>query len=140
MVTPAAVPAAMVSGKCMLIGAVMVRCSNYVALTIMRLVSVEMVERLLSALRQRSVVSVMRVITIVDVTVKSCMAVKPRTCTDKDTAHKPVGSIVSIRCAVIRCIVKVTIGANRRHSDANHNLRFSWGRHAQQCHRKCCEY
>jgi hypothetical protein len=74
-------PAAMlatppISWKGVFTGCIMASVA-YVTLPIPRLVSVEVVEPLLPALRQRSSVTVLRIIAVVDVAVKAVMAVKP---------------------------------------------------------------
>jgi hypothetical protein len=99
----------------------------YMALSIPRLVPVEVVELLLPAPRQRSTVTVMRVIAVVDVAVEAVRSVKPGASSKKHPANKPVGSIVAIRSTFIWLIVEVPIRAHRRHSDADGNLRRPQG-------------
>jgi hypothetical protein len=95
----------------------------YMALSIPRLVPVEVVELLFSALRQRSTVTVVRVITVVYVAVEAASAVKPGASSEKDPANKPIGPIVAVGSAVIRLIVEVPVRAHGRHSNADANLR-----------------
>jgi len=97
----------------------------YVALPVPRLVAVEVVELLLTAPWQRSVVAVTRVKAVVDVAVKAVMTMKPGACANKYATVKPIGPIVAVRGTVIRFIVEVPVGAYRRHTDADGNL--SWG-------------
>jgi hypothetical protein len=104
----------------------------YMALSIPRLVPVEVVERLRTALRQRSMVTLARVVAVVDVAVKAVWAVKPGASSKKHPANKPIGPIVAIGSAVIWLIVEVPIGARRRHSDADANLRWPQRYTAQQ--------
>jgi hypothetical protein len=98
----------------------------YVASPIPRLVSLEVVETLRPALRQRSNVTVMRIEAVVDMAVEAVWAVKPGTSSKKHPANKPIGPIVAIRSTVIRCIVEVSIRAHGSHSDvyADGNLAF----------------
>ena len=89
----------------------------YVALPIPRLVSLEVVEALRPALRQRSSVTVMRIKTVVDMAVKAVRPVKPGAGSKKHTAHKPIGPIVAVGSTVIRGIVEVPVRAHRSRSD-----------------------
>jgi hypothetical protein len=58
----------------------------YMALSISRLICVEVVEPLSAMFRQRSNVAVVRIVAVVDVAVKTVMAVEPRTCSNKHPA------------------------------------------------------
>jgi hypothetical protein len=93
-----------------------------VTLPIAGLVCVEVVELLLPAPRQRSTVTVMRIIAVVDVAVESVRAVKPGACSNKHPAGKPIGPIVAVGGAVIWRIVEVPVRAHRRHSNVDGNL------------------
>ncbi|MGA8554708.1 MAG: hypothetical protein WB630_09835 [Candidatus Acidiferrales bacterium] len=74
----------------------------YVASPIPRLVSLEVVEALCPALRQRSNVTVMRIKPVVDMAEKAVRAVKPGASSKKHPANKPIGPIVAVRSTVIR--------------------------------------
>jgi len=89
----------------------------YVALSIPRLVCVEVVEPLLAMFRQRSNVTVMRIIAVVDMAEKAATAVKPGASSNKHTANKPIGPIVAVRSTVIWGIVEVPVGTHRSRSD-----------------------
>jgi hypothetical protein len=104
----------------------------YMALSIPRLVPVEVVERLRTALRQRSMVTLARVVAVVDVAVKAASAVKPGAGSKKHPANKPIGPIVAIGSTVVGLIVEVPIRARGRHSDADGNLRRPQGYTAEQ--------
>ena len=78
----------------------------YVASPISRLVCLEVVEALRPALRQRSNVTVMRIKAVVDMAVKAAMAVKPRACSNKYSANKPIRPVVAVRSTVIWGIVE----------------------------------
>jgi hypothetical protein len=104
----------------------------YMALSIPRLVPVEVVERLRTALRQRPMVTLARVVAVVDVAIKAVRAVKPGAGSKKHPADKPIGPIVAIGSTVVWLIIEVPIGAHRRHSDADGNLRRPQGYTAQQ--------
>ena len=95
----------------------------WVAMRIMRCVGMEMVERLLSACRVRSVVAVARIVAVVDMAIKPVRTVKPGAGPDEYPANEPIGPIVAIGCAVIGSKVVVAIGAHRRHPDVDGNLR-----------------
>jgi hypothetical protein len=98
----------------------------YVASPISRLVCLEVVEALRSALRQWSSVAVMRIKPVIDMSVKAAMAVKPRTCSKKHPANKPIRPVVTIRSTVIWGIVEVSVRTHGSWSDvyANGNLRL----------------
>ena len=93
--------AAVISGQGMFAGARMGSVA-YVALRIMRLVCLEVVEGLCPARGQRSMVTVTRIIAVVDVAIKAVGAVEPGTGSDEHPAHKPIRPIVAVGRAVIR--------------------------------------
>jgi hypothetical protein len=118
--------------------AIMARVA-YVTLPIPRLVCVEVVELLLPASRQRSGVTVMRIVAVVDVAVEAVRAVKPRASANKYAAGKPIGAVVTVRSAVIRSIVEVPIGAHRRHSNVDGDLGWRHGNTAYEGNRESGE-
>ena len=91
----------------------------YVALWVMGFVSLEVVEGLGTALRHWTCVSVSRIVTIVDVTIEAAVAVVPGTGTDEYSAGEPVGTVVTVRGAGVRGVVKVPVGAYGCRSDAD---------------------
>jgi hypothetical protein len=95
-----------------------------VASPISRLVCLEVVEALRPALRQRSSVTVMRIKPVIDMSVKVAMAVKPRTCSKKHPANKPIRPVVAVRSTVIWGIVEISVRTHWSWSDvyANSNL------------------
>src|SRR5579863_1730876 len=98
----------------------------YVASPIPRFVSLEVVEALRTALRQRSSVSVMRIKAVVDMAEKAVRAVKPGASSKKHPANKPIGPIVAIRSTVVRGIIEVSIGAHGSHSDVYADGNLGW--------------
>jgi hypothetical protein len=104
----------------------------YVALPIPRFIPLEVVEPLRPALRERSGVTVARVIAVVDVAVKAAMAVEPGAGSDKHIAHEPIGPVVAVGSAVIGGIVEVPVRAYGRpaYADTDGNLgrRVGWRR------------
>jgi hypothetical protein len=100
----------------------------YVTSSIARLVCLEVVEALRPALRHRTRVTVMRIIAVVDMSVKAVVAVKPRTRSDKHPAQKPIRPVVAVRSTVIGSIVEVSVRTHGSHSDvyANLNLRLRY--------------
>jgi hypothetical protein len=109
-----------------------VTCVAYVALPIHRRVRVEVVERLLSALRHRPVVTVMRIVAIINVAVEAVMAMEPGTGSDKNSANEPIRAVIAIGSTVIRGIVKVPVRTHRRDSNVNGNLSRCHGHAAHQ--------
>jgi hypothetical protein len=91
----------------------------YVASAIPRLVCMEVVEALSPAVGQGPNVPVTRIKAIVHVAEKPVRAMKPGTGSNKHSANKPIGSVVSVGSAVIRGIVEVPIRAHRGHSDVD---------------------
>jgi hypothetical protein len=122
---------AMESGESMFAASIMGRVA-YVALPVPRFVCLEVVERLRPTLRERSSVSAMRIIAVVDVAVKAVMAVKPRTSSNEQPANEPIRPIVAVGSTVIWGIVEVPVGAHRCHSNVNGNLGRRDGCAAQQ--------
>jgi len=114
----AAAAASAISGECALIVRFMSGVAG-VALPIPRFVSLEVVEGLVSALRQRSMVTVVRVIAVVDVAVEAAMAVEPGAGSDKDSTNKPVRAIVAVGSAVVGRVVEVPVRAVRRRTDVD---------------------
>ena len=103
-----------------------------IAAAVARFVAVEVVELLRSMFRQRTMVALTRVKAVVDMAVEAVRAVEPGAGSKKHPADKPVRSVVAIRRAVIGCVVKVAVGANRSHSDADGNLRRPQGGTTEQ--------
>jgi len=98
----------------------------YVASPISRLVCLEVVEALRPALRHWSSVTVMRIKPVIDMSVKAVRAVKPRACSQKHPANKPIWPVVAVRGTVIGGVVKVSVRAHGSRSDvyANRDLRL----------------
>ena len=130
---PAVATAASISGKGVLAARFMTGVS-YVALPITRFVALEVVESLRAALGQGSMVTVVRVIAVVDVTVKAAVAMEPWAGANEDSTVEPVGAIVAVGGAIVRSVVEVAIGAPRRHSNVNAdcNLGRAQGRTTEQ--------
>jgi hypothetical protein len=97
----------------------------YVASPISRLVCLEVVEALRPALRDRSSVAVMRIKPVIDMSVKTVRAVKPRTCSKKHSANKPIRPVVAVRSTVIWGIVEVSVRTHGSWSDVYSNGNLS---------------
>jgi hypothetical protein len=97
----------------------------HVASPIARLVCMEVVEWLRPALREWAVIPVMGIEAVVYVAVKAMRSVKPGAGPDKDPAYKPVRPVVAVGGAVIRSIVKVSVGADWRHANVNADANLS---------------
>jgi hypothetical protein len=69
-----------------------------------------------------AVIAMLRMEAVVYVAVKIPGSMKPRASTNEDAARKPLWAVVAIRSAVVRWDVIITVGANRRDSDANVHL------------------
>jgi hypothetical protein len=89
----------------------------YVASAIPRLVSLEVVEALRPAPRQRSRVTMMGIKAVVDMAVKAVRAVKPGASSKKHPANKPIGPIVAVWSTVVWFIVEIPVRAYWSHAD-----------------------
>ena len=89
----------------------------YVAVTIPHLVSVEVIEGLISALRMWTDIAAMWIKAVINVAVEVVGAVEPRAGSDEYTVLEPFGTIVRIWGAIVRCEVVVAVRANRLRSD-----------------------
>jgi hypothetical protein len=96
----------------------------YVASPVSRLISLEVVEALRPVPRQWSVVTMARIKAVVDVSVKAVRAVKPWACPKKHAANKPIRPVVTVRSAVVRRVVEVSVRTHGSRPDvyANRNL------------------
>jgi len=95
----------------------------YMAMPVLRLVAMEMVERLLALSRKWSVVAVARIVSVVDMAIKSVRAVEPGASPDEQPTDKPIRPIVTIRRTLIGSIVEIAIGTNRWCPNADGYLR-----------------
>jgi hypothetical protein len=102
-------------------------CVAYVTLPIPRFVRMKVAERLFSALRHRSCVTVMRIVAVIDVAVEAARTMEPWAGSNEKTANEPIRPIVAIRSTVIRGIVEIPIRSHRRRPNANGNLSRCYG-------------
>jgi hypothetical protein len=93
-----------------------------VTLPVSRLVRMEVIERLFPAPWKRSIVTVMRIIAIVNVAVKAVRAMKPWARSDEKSTAEPIRSIVAIWRTAVGRIVEVTVWAVRSCSEVDANL------------------
>ena len=98
----------------------------YITAPISRLIALEMIESLRPAIRHRSSVPVMRIEPVIDMPVKAMRTVKPRACSKKHSAHKPIRPVVAVRSAVVRGIVKISVRAHRSYTNIYPNANLSW--------------
>jgi hypothetical protein len=117
----ATISAAMISGECVFSTRTMTGGAR-VTLSISGFVALEVVELLATASRYRSMVSVARIIPIVNVAIKAVRPMEPRTSPEKHTPDKPVRPIVAIRGTVIGSVVEIPVGAHRRYANIDGNL------------------
>src|ERR1700690_3638537 len=124
---------ASISRKCMLIARI-VTSRACVTPSIPRLVAMEVVEGCLPATRQRPVITVMRVVAVIDMAEEPTRTVEPGSSSQKQSADKPVRPVIAVRSAVVRSIVEVSVGAygGCPYVYANGNLRRSRLRKHQQ--------
>ena len=89
-----------------------------VTASITHLVSVEVIEGLISTLRMWTNVAVMWVEAVINVAEEVVGAVEPRASSEEHAAVEPLGSVVPIWGAVVRGNVVVAIRANRDYAPA----------------------
>src|SRR5258707_15511148 len=87
------------------------------------LVSMEVIEGLVSTSRKWTTVAVMWIEAVINVAVEVVGPVEPRAGSDEDAAGEPLGSVVPVWSAVVRGVVEVAIRANRRCSYIDGDLR-----------------
>jgi hypothetical protein len=85
---------------------------SYVALSIPRLVCVEVVKGLLATRRRWSGVAVPRIVAVVYVTVEAMRTVEPGASSDEDAATEPIRAIVAVGRTAIGRIVIIAIGTS----------------------------
>ena len=108
--------------------------ATYVTPSIPRLVAMEVVEGCLPATRHRPVITVMRVVAVINMPEEPTRTVEPGSSSQKHSADKPVRPVIAVRSAVVRSIVEVSVGAygGWPYVYANGNLRRSRLRTHQQ--------
>ena len=95
---------------------------SYMPLAVPRFVRVEVGEWLLPAFRDRSNVTVMRVVPVIDVAIEAMRTVEPRTGSDEDAANEPIRPIVTIGSTVVWGVVEVSVRAYWCDSNVDGNL------------------
>jgi len=102
------------------------------AAAVTHLVSVEVIEGLVSTVRMWTSVSVMWIEAVINVAVEVAGAAEPRAGSDEDAAAEPFGPVVPVWRAVVRGHIVVAIRANRFCSDVDGDLSGCRARNAQQ--------
>ena len=77
----------------------------------------------LAAAGKRAPVSEVRIVVVVDVAMKAHGSAEPRPGAIKHASAEPFGTVVAKGRALIRRVVEVSVGAYRRHSDTDADLR-----------------
>src|SRR5579862_2501946 len=94
-----------------------------VASSIATLITAEVIEGSVSTIGERTVVSVMRIPAVIDVTIESARTMEPWACADEDAISEPIWTVVAVGRAIVRSIVEVAVRAHRSrpdiHSDGN---------------------
>lgn len=67
-----------------------------------------------------------RVVIMIDVAVEANGAAEPRSCAKKDAAYEPLRSVIAERCALVRRVIEIAVGADWRDSDAYGDLRVGF--------------
>jgi hypothetical protein len=124
-VVPAAVPTTSISGEGVFTPRFVASVAD-IASPIPRLISLEVVEALRTALGDRASVTVMRIIAVVDMAVKAVRAVKPGASSKKHPANKPIGPIVAVWSTVVWGIVEVPVRTDGSYSDVYADGNLGW--------------
>jgi hypothetical protein len=103
-----------------------------VASPITHLVSVEVIEGLVSTGRSWTNIAVMWIEAVINVALEVVGAVEPRAGSDENAAAEPLGPVVPVWRAVVRGHIVVTIGTNGFCSDVDGDLSGCEARNAQQ--------
>ena len=111
------------SSGAMFVSAIMA-CSTYMALSVSRLVCLEVIEGMVAAAGHRAGVTVVGIIAVINVAIEAARAMEPRSGSDKDSASEPIRPIISVRRTVVRGIVVVAIGTDGLLPYANNYLRL----------------
>jgi len=69
-----------------------------------------------------AVIAKARIIVMVDVAAKTYRTAEPWSCAQEHATRKPLRTVISERCALIRRVAEVAVGANRRHANADADL------------------
>ena len=91
--------------------------------SITHFVSVEMVERLVPAFRMWTRVAVLRIETVINVTMEVVRTVEPRAGSDEYATAEPLGPVVPVRSAVVWRVVVVAIRARGFGANVDRDLR-----------------
>jgi arginine exporter protein ArgO len=110
-----------IAGKRVL-AACLMGCVADVALSVASFIALEVVEGTRTATWERTVVTIMGVIAVVYVAVKTARAVEPGAGAKEHAADEPVGAVVTVRSAIVRSVVEVAIRANGGYSNADGDL------------------
>lgn len=94
----------------------------------------------LSTRRQRPMIAMPIIKAMIYVSIEAVRAMEPGTGADKNAPRKPLRSVITIRCAIVRRNLIVPVGANGRFSDTDRNLcRCLTRRHKKQSGGNCRE-
>jgi len=86
-----------------------VRSIAHVAAPIARFVALEVIEPLCPTFRHRPMISMARIETVINVSIKTMSPVEPWPRADKQSPDKPIRAVVTVGSAIIRLIVKVSV-------------------------------
>ena len=109
-----------------------VAASTHVAAPITHLVSVEMIEGLVSTVRMWTRVAVMRIETVINVALEVVITMEPRAGSDEHAAVEPLGPVVPVWGAVVWGEIVIAIRAIRFCSDIDGDLCMRRTRNAKQ--------
>ena len=117
-VTAAARVSAACKSSTVLVGGFMC-CMAHIPVSIARFIALKMRKCMCVTVRQRAMISMTWIVPIIYVSIKTMRTMEPRAGANKDSARKPVRSVVAIGSAIIRRVVEISIRAYRRDADAD---------------------
>src|ERR1700722_1892273 len=95
---------------------------------------------LFAALWPRTLISAMRIVAVIYMPVEIGMPMVPRARADKRALGKPLRAVVSVRRALVRFVVIVTVRALRGASDVDRNLSLGPGSHRREAESRHAKY
>jgi hypothetical protein len=104
----------------------------YVTLPVACFIAMEVLEGLGASFGHGAVVTVVRIVAVVDVAVEAAVAVKPGAGSDKEAAGEPVRAVVAVGGAIVGGVVEVSVGAYRGDTNVDRDLGGRHGSCAQE--------
>ena len=98
-----------------------------VAVEVIHVANVVVFVRMLVPFRKMAVITVVRVVVVVNMAVEMFGAMEPRAGADKNSAAEPLGTVIAIRGALIGGIIEIAVRTDGCYSDADADLCLGLG-------------